>query len=274
MKPSLDIFNKYLNKKNNSDSKQEMPIFLLSCYDDLCKKNKSLAKRKKNVLSLLSKTGYTSNQIHNVDIFWKEDLNMSLMRQKGILQPKAKMFLKPGEIGNLLSHGQALVKFLETNSDYCLVLEDDAYIKKDFKKEMERILKELKTKKIKWDVFWIHNSGAGEWRGNEKSWINLNVLNPITWTSKKPVYTNSKTSIYRIKENFVASTSCYMINRKAAKRMLKEMFPIGVYPTDVFMQKHIPSSEVHLSFPPAKITNNGHFSYLVSANTEWSLIQL
>jgi glycosyl transferase family 25 len=49
--------------------------------------------------------------------------------------------LSVGEVGCALSHKRSVEKFLESQSDYCLILEDDVKIDKDFKNILEKEIK-------------------------------------------------------------------------------------------------------------------------------------
>lgn len=235
---------------NEEHTRVNIPVYVLCASDALCKSVPSLTIRKQNVHESIRNASPTKKPI-DIHIVWKDHI-----------RTKHK-HLKKGELGNLLSHQKALKRFVSSGHSYALILEDDANIKPFFFQELSRILKALKQKKQDWDVIWIHNSGAAEYHGKRRI--------PIRWKYQTPVYRDKKTRLFRLTRDFIGSTTCYLIKKKVAKRFLKCYLPLRL-PTDVYMQSHIPTDEIHLSFPPARITAKAHKSYLVSADEYDSLI--
>lgn len=106
-----------------------------------------------------------------------------------------------GACGATFSHVGCWEKFLKTDSEYCMVLEDDInFTKKDLEKA------EILAKRIpeNFDV-WIlgHHYGARS----------------IQWMPKSPWYI----------VNQFTGAHCYIITRKAAKIFLEECFPVETH---------------------------------------------
>lgn len=227
-----------------------IPVYVLCASDSLCKSVPSLKMRKHNVHESIRNANLNKKPV-DIPIVWKDHIR------------KSHKELKKGELGNLLSHQKALKRFVSSGYPNALILEDDANVKPFFFKELSRILKALKQKKQEWDIIWIHNSGAAEYKGKKRI--------PIRWKYQKPVYKDEKIRLFRLTRDFIGSTTCYLLKKKVAKRFLQNYLPLRL-PTDVFMQSNIPKDEIHLSFPPARITSKAHKSYLVTADEYDSLI--
>ncbi len=112
-----------------------------------------------------------------------------------------------GEIGNALTHVEIYNKIIKEKIKYCLIMEDDIGIKKNF----EGILKRLSKLPKDWDV------------------INFSTdIKGVAFSS--PLYKNYYLTKFKPKSR-INRASCYLINIKAAKKLLKFAFPIR-FPSD------------------------------------------
>jgi len=112
-----------------------------------------------------------------------------------------------GEIGNALTHVEIYNKIIKEKIKYCLIMEDDIGIKKSF----EGILKRLSKLPKDWDV------------------INFSTdIKGVAFSS--PLFKNYYLTKFKPKSR-INRASCYLINIKAAKKLLKFAFPIR-FPSD------------------------------------------
>ena len=101
-----------------------------------------------------------------------------------------------------MSHINAWMKILDSGEDYGMVIEDDAEMKVDFKKNVNLILETLKKEKKEFDILYLWN---GNW-ANTKS--KLKTISKI----------NNKITIQQETIQFTAGTVCYIISTKFIKQ--------------------------------------------------------
>lgn len=113
--------------------------------------------------------------------------------------------VRPGEIGCYASHIRALERFLESDADYGLILEDDARLSPDLRSLLETILADeaLQT----WDFLKLQS------RRNERHW------------HCEPVSNEHCLGIYYTRST---GATAYLVNRKAAKSMVEKLLPMEV----------------------------------------------
>ncbi len=124
-----------------------------------------------------------------------------------------------GTIGCYLSHLNTWKEFLQSESEFALIFEDDVDFNPD---SLKKILEVLRKEKSLWDIvsFEISHSGL-----------------PLTL---KKTY-NQKISIYLFE---ITHTGCYLINRKAARALIEKALPIKM-PVDRYFTR---SWEFNLKF--------------------------
>jgi GR25 family glycosyltransferase involved in LPS biosynthesis len=168
---------------------------------------------------------------------------------------------------------KALKAFLKTKDKHCIVIEDDALIKKNFWEDTLKILKTLNTKDSEWDVSWLYNSGYceyvapntfPEWRNAPlgSSFSNCHATPSLKkkygiggFKARNPLKVNAKFNIYKMTKPAIFDTLAYLISRKGAQKILARGLPIQSKPTDVMMQD-FPSDEIHYTVKPAKVMKN------------------
>lgn len=249
-------------------------IYVLGCYKKLCKKRKNLENRLKLMQYYFNQAKIPNNMIKPIGIFWKEDLNRKRLKNNGIYVNTYQM-MRNGEIGNILSHTLALKKFLNTNRKWCIILEDDAWVKYDFKEKINSVIKGMKNRK--WDIIWLHNNG---WHEYNKDWKNeFKTLNEAFTKRrptqfKNPIKITEKVKLYKMNKNFIGSTAAYIITKNAAKLLTEKMYPIGEKPTNVFMQTKNKNIIQYSTGPAKRLSNQSWEGDFVWSDTDDSLIQL
>jgi len=110
-------------------------------------------------------------------------------------------FLTPGEVGCTLSHLGVLNKFLETNEEYCLVLEDDIIGNDNHLFQIEKIIDNI-------DLNGVINFRNQNGFGFEKFILGKEM-------SIKGLY-----QIPRFSAKFILGTCAYCIDRNSAKKII------------------------------------------------------
>lgn len=108
-----------------------------------------------------------------------------------------------GEVGCYLSHVKALKKFLDSDNEFAIICEDDISIRKEFKEVIDLSLKES----YRWDILRLSGLRSGTpieiCKLNDKFSLNVNITRQT-------------------------GSGCYMVNKKAAKILTKELIPMRV----------------------------------------------
>jgi len=174
----------YLNKENfvNIDDIESYFINLGKTKERKDKVNKAMKELNLKINRLPAFNGR----------FMDDSLKQILKEKKN----KKQKILKLGEYGCILSHCHLWKDLAQRNDkDIILIFEDDLDIDKDFKKKMNKILDKLPND---WDVFLIGH-----------------------------LYLNKRTNkiidndIVKVGNGGFFRTHCYLINAKAAKKMVK-----------------------------------------------------
>ena len=160
-------------------------------------------KRKKNILREIKE-----QNIKNYELVAAVDGNNLTERELSLFTYKNKKSINPwntkmspSQIGCALSHIKIYRKFIKSNYDFALVLEDDAYFLKDFKEKLQSfIIKNLKYKK------------------------QILLLSELKEFIGKPL---DKFDSYEVVSVTNASfTHSYLINKKAAESIIKFNYPV------------------------------------------------
>lgn len=124
----------------------------------------------------------------------------SLVDVKAFCHRHGKMPL-PGEVGCYLSHVWAMRRFLETDKEFVLIMEDDLRLGPDLPKVVESLI-----------------DCADQW--------DMVMLSGIHSGSKLPVMSLQKP--YRLSVSLIryAGASCYLLNRQAAKTYVRGLLPM------------------------------------------------
>jgi glycosyl transferase family 25 len=164
-----------------------------------------------------------------------------------IYQRLFKMSPEVGTIGCALSHEKAWRKFLDSDNEFAIIFEDDVQFDPQ---ELSAIIKSAIEKKTLWDI------------------LNFETKHGNCFVKISPL--SSKRNIVFYLTN-ATHAGCYLINRKAARRLLKKFYPIkmpldhyfttvweldlifaGVEPRMVFQT--LGNSQIKISTPEKKAT--------------------
>ena len=129
-------------------------------------------------------------------------------RRFNVLTGKHKNY---GEIGCYLSHIKALKEFLESGSDYALILEDDV----NLPDHLPELITEAITHSQHWDLLRLSSSRDGQY---------IKIAN---MSSDSELVYNTRV---------LKNTGAYVINRKAAKACVDKMLPMCL-PYDVALDR-------------------------------------
>ena len=199
--------NKFVRCSNNFNLK--MPFFMINCniHKQRLEKFKKYAK-KANIeycrLSCVNGKKFNNNIIHKM-----YNHNQQIIK---------KSDLTPIEVSIVRSHINAWLKILTSPYEYGIVCEDDAELRVSFKNNVNLVLKELESHKIKVDILFLWN---GNWN-KTKSFL------------EQVLRINKKLNIKRETENFTPGTVCYIITKKFIRKILEDILPIN-NPVDVFL---------------------------------------
>jgi GR25 family glycosyltransferase involved in LPS biosynthesis len=142
------------------------------------------------------------------------------------------------EVAINFSHLKAWKRFLKTKYEYCIVFEDDTRIFKNFKENVMETLEALQEKNINFDILWL-------WNGN---WMTTKSK------TKSVLKVNSEISIRQEKLQYNAGAVCYVLSRKFAKTLVKNIFPIND-PVDIFIGSFANKGGKHLTVATKKYKN-------------------
>jgi len=134
-----------------------------------------------------------------------KQLNMadqSLVDVAAFKRKHGKMPL-PGEVGCYLSHVWAMRRFLETDREYLLILEDDLRVGPD----MQAVIQTLIERPTQWDAVMLSGVHSGR----------PLILSPLV------AHYSLAVPLSRY-----AGSSCYLINRSAAQAYLRDLLPMSL----------------------------------------------
>ena len=118
--------------------------------------------------------------------------------------------MRKGEIGCYLSHVECWFKFLKSNKEYALILEDDAVLGNDFQNNLIKIYNDLNN--YNFDFMYLTDN-CGE------PCISGEILNETSY----------------IPDNVGYGMHGYIINKKIVNYLLSNAFPI-IEPVDVYLE--------------------------------------
>jgi GR25 family glycosyltransferase involved in LPS biosynthesis len=124
---------------------------------------------------------------------------------------------KPGELGIWASNYTAWQNFLKSNYDYIILMEDDIVLNKNFNDNLINYLDELPED---WDVFTAYVPETGNIRYNK---------------NKKDLFIG-KENICKVYQSW--SCLCYVVSRKGAEKLLKEVLKEVKSPIDHYLFYH------------------------------------
>tara|TARA_Y100001958_G_C21199355_1_gene526212 strand:- start:223 stop:1050 length:828 start_codon:yes stop_codon:yes gene_type:complete len=191
----------YNFKKCSSNFKNKMPLFVINCavHKERLKKFKKYTEKAK--VKFCRESCVNGKKFTNKKIFEMNKHNPPIIK---------KADMTPIEVSIVMSHINAWMKILQSGDDYGMVIEDDAEMKIDFKKNVDMILNTLTKNKKVFDILYLWN---GNWRKTKTK------LKPI-------VKVNDKISILQEKVAFTSGTVCYIISKDFIKKLLRDIFPI------------------------------------------------
>lgn len=123
----------------------------------------------------------------------------------------------PEEIGIWASNYLTYKSFLETDYEYCLIMEDDLRIESDFPELLEKYMQELPKS---WDLFYMF--------------------------SPSPLYFGESISENLCKPYTMWSNACYLVSRQGAEKILNSVKNDGVHlPLDWYLLKQLNKFDIY-----------------------------
>lgn len=159
--------------------------------------------RKKNIINEIEKQNIKDYQIIdaiNGNELNDMDLNNASYKDKNLINPW-NIRMSPSQVGCALSHIKIYKKFIETEYNLALILEDDAVFVQNFTEELKKlIIKNIKYKK------------------------QILLLSELKEFFSKPIDKNNSHEIVNVTNAFF--THSYVINKEAAKSLIKFNYPV------------------------------------------------
>jgi GR25 family glycosyltransferase involved in LPS biosynthesis len=150
----------------------------------------------------------------------KNDDRVSLRTKRNILYQKRRDHEDldtPGGVGCYLSHYSCWKKFLETEKQYLLILEDDAIIPDDFLPRLENAMEDLNEEDVKRPDIWT-------------------LAMPFGPTLTRALELGTPTYNKNWSYDVVAPLTGYILTRNGAKILVDNAFPIDGH-VDHFMRR-------------------------------------
>ena len=164
---------------------------------------KQSSERRKNIIDQIEKQNIENYElIEAIDgnKLSEEELNHFTFKNKKNLNPWGPK-LTPSQIGCALSHIKVYRKFIKSDYEYALILEDDAIFLKKFNSDLKNfIYKNLKYKK------------------------QILLLSELKEFLSDPIDKNEEYEIVNVTNAFF--THSYFINKKAAKSIIEFNYPL------------------------------------------------
>lgn len=164
---------------------------------------KHSTERRENILSELKKQNIKSFEIIDaVDgkKLQKKDLN-NFVTNSDVKYNSISQKLTLSQIGCALSHIKIYENFIKSDKDYALILEDDAIFLDNLSENLQRFI--IKNFKYKKQIF---------------------LLSEIKEFLKKPIDTMENYEVVKVTNAYF--THAYLINKEAAKSIMKFNFPV------------------------------------------------
>tara|TARA_B100001564_G_C20618257_1_gene661017 strand:- start:1 stop:753 length:753 start_codon:yes stop_codon:yes gene_type:complete len=159
--------------------------------------------RRKNIIIEIEKQNIKNYEIIdaiNGNELSNKELDNASYKNKNLINPwNTKM--SPSQLGCALSHIKIYKKFIQTDYNLALILEDDAFFVQNFSEELKKlILKNMKYRK------------------------QILLLSELKEFLSKPIDKNDSHEIVNVTNAFF--THSYVINKEAAKSIIKFNYPI------------------------------------------------
>ncbi|XP_075041197.1 inactive glycosyltransferase 25 family member 3 [Mixophyes fleayi] len=130
----------------------------------------------------------------------------------GFYDPFSGRTLTKGEVGCFLSHFKIWQEIVERQLDVILVFEDDVRFESFFKRKMIRLLDDVRTAQLDWDLIYI---------GRKQ----------VTTDPEKPV----ENVPYLVEADYSYWTLCYMISLQGAQKLMNAEPLSKILPVDEFL---------------------------------------
>lgn len=124
---------------------------------------------------------------------------------------------KPGELGIWASNYTAWKNFLKTDYDYVVLMEDDIVLSQDFNSKLVEYMSELPDN---WDIFTVYIPEFGN----------------VRYEKRKEDLLIGKENICKVYQSW--SCLCYVVSRRGAERLIKEVRKTVKSPIDHYLFYH------------------------------------
>ena len=174
---------------------EKFKIYVVNLKNDL--------DRRKNIINEIEKQNIKNYEIIDAidgNELSEQELNNLSYKDKNLINPW-NIKMSPSQVGCALSHIKIYKKFIKTDHNYALILEDDAVFIKSFNEDLKKlILKNITHKK------------------------QILLLSELKEFFSKPIDKNNSYEIVNVTNAFF--THSYIINKEAAKSIIKFNYPV------------------------------------------------
>lgn len=164
-------------------------------------------RRRENIINELKKQNIVDFEIIDAidgKEIKKNELDLLISKNNKFINP-LNTFMNAPEICCALSHIKVYKRFIQANSDYALIFEDDAVFLNDFSEKLQKfVLKNFKYKK------------------------QIILLSELWQFFKKPLDLENGYEIVDVRNAVL--THAYFINREAAKSLISFNYPVKTMP--------------------------------------------
>ena len=202
-------------------------------------RKKQFLQLKKNLPQLKAFPAIMGNALSKKDI-------QSLLKKK-ILDRWSIALSSQGEVGCYLSHLQILKDFVLSKQKYCLILEDDMHLEKNFKIDLRDALQECPED---WDLLYL-----------------------FAIPKQKKLSTTIKGKKYILKAPRLWYTCAYLVSQKGARKIIDNIQPMRANPIDEHFGDLVDQKKLQAFIAKKKITNNIGDLYLGNTNQLATTIQ-
>ncbi len=174
---------------------EKFKIYVVNLKNDL--------DRRKNIINEIEKQNIKNYEIIDAidgNELSEQELNNLSYKDKNLINPW-NIKMSPSQVGCALSHIKIYKKFIKTDYNYALILEDDAVFIQSFNEDLKKlILKNITNKK------------------------QILLLSELKEFFSKPIDKNNSYEIVNVTNAFF--THSYIINKEAAKSIIKFNYPV------------------------------------------------
>ena len=174
---------------------EKFKIYVVNLKNDL--------DRRKNIINEIEKQNIKNYEIIDAidgNELSEQELNNLSYKDKNLINPW-NIKMSPSQVGCALSHIKIYKKFIKTDYNYALILEDDAVFIQSFNEDLKKlILKNITDKK------------------------QILLLSELKEFFSKPIDKNNSYEIVNVTNAFF--THSYIINKEAAKSIIKFNYPV------------------------------------------------